>query len=76
MNNMFIIRRAHYQELKEYASDMNLTWPGITHRTMALLHFYIIENDDGSAEFIKNRSKNKIIYDPAEYKEFKREYMN
>lgn len=76
MNNIFIIQRVHYEELKQHAADLKLPWPGVSHRLMGLLHFYIIENEDGSAEFIKNRSKQKTHYSPEEYKNFKKEHLN
>lgn len=75
-DNIFVIQRRFFDELKAHETDQQRPWVGLPTRTMQLLHFYIIEEEDGSAMFVKNRSAPKIYYDPIEYREFKKEYMN
>lgn len=75
MYNTFIIQRDHFDQQKEAESKFDIPWVAIPHKTMQLLHFYIIENEDGSAEFLKNRAEHKKIYSPMEYKQFRKEYL-
>lgn len=71
MKNTFIIDRQRYDQMISYE------WGGVRYITLQLLDFYIIEETDGSATFVKNRYNNQKKMTKAEFESFKaRMYLN
>ena len=71
MNNIFIIDRCRYNEFHKDEFTSRFIG-GLPSRVMMLLDHFIIEEEDGSAIFLKNRSNGKTHMPPHEYREFKK----
>jgi hypothetical protein len=73
-NNVFIIQRKFFDELK--GINFNGKWVGVSNKMMQLLHYYVIEEEDGSATFLKNRATGIPSHTKAEYEEFRKKYLS
>lgn len=79
MKNCLIIDRARYESVHpmiSFAADQSELSKrrGVNYAMIMHLDFYIIEEEDGSATFIKNRHNGKPFMTKEEYAEFKLKY--
>lgn len=72
--NSLILSREAWHTLSPRKTPNHSAY-GISPVTLSLLDFYIIEEEDGSATFIKNRLGQKSMA-KEEYSKFKQEYLN
>lgn len=72
MRNSFIIDRDKYEQA--FAASTADTSTMFSFKVIQMLYFFIIENDDGSAEFLKNRHNGKRFMSKKEYQNFKDQY--
>lgn len=76
MKNSLIIDRARYESVHPMISFSNdksklMNRRGVNYAMIMMLDFYIVEEEDGSATFIKNRYNGKNYMTKEEYDEFK-----
>lgn len=76
MRNGLMLDRARYDTLNEGMSQAHLLY-GISGRFVQFLDYFVIEEQDGSATFIKNRmplpNKGYDHYTAEEYEEWKQQ---
>lgn len=76
MKNTLIIDRARYESVHpmiSFSADKSelMNRRGVNYAMIMMLDFYIVEEEDGSASFIKNRHNSKNYMTKEEYIEFK-----
>ena len=74
MKNSFIIDRVRYDLIQNCDWLPNKYFNGLPSVVVQHLDFYIIEEEDGSATFIKNRHNGKPFMTKEEYAELKQQY--
>lgn len=72
MKNCLIIDRARYENImsKKTLSDVTSTF---SYNLIQMIDFFIIENEDGSAQFLKNRRADVKFMTKEEYQKFSSE---
>lgn len=74
MKNTFIIDRARYDSYMSRDWIPEASIGGIPGYVVMYLDFFIIEETDGSATFLKNRHDHKNFMTQEEYTKFKLKY--
>jgi len=76
MKNAFIIDRKRYDSYIQNDWQPNRHIGGIPPSVVMFLDYFVIEEEDGSATFLKNRYPGGDHMTPQEYSQFKLDYMN
>ena len=74
MKNAFIIDRRRYNEIQGFYDNLNVSnhpYDGLSSLTLSWLDFYIIEEEDGSATFLKNKHNGLRAMTKEQYFELK-----
>lgn len=78
ITNVFIIQRRIHELLISFR--LKLMKPNefdyLPAKVLYSLDYYIVEEEDGSATFLKNRYNNKEFMNPEEYREFKNSFIS
>jgi hypothetical protein len=76
MKNVFIIDRKRYDQYTKIDWLPAHHIGGLPGAVVMFLDYFVIEEEDGSATFLKNRHNGLRAMTKEEYYHFKRDYMN